>query len=110
MDQSIDVVLPCLDEAAALPGVLSRLPLGYRAIVVDNGSTDGTAEVAAAHGAVVVPEPQRGYGAAVQAPAEDAVTVAGDVPTGRFAAAVTAALAPAGVRDADRAELGRGVR
>lgn len=67
MNQSIDVVLPCLDEAAALPGVLSRLPPGYRAIVVDNGSTDGTAEVAAAHGAVVVPEPRRGYGAAVQA-------------------------------------------
>ncbi|HEX2299145.1 MAG TPA: glycosyltransferase family 2 protein [Pseudonocardiaceae bacterium] len=63
----MDVVLPCLDEAAALPGVLSRLPAGYRAIVVDNGSTDGTAEVAAAQGAVVVAEPQRGYGAAVQA-------------------------------------------
>lgn len=61
----IDVVLPCLDEAAALPGVLSALPPGYRAIVVDNGSTDGSPEVAARHGATVVYEPQRGYGAAV---------------------------------------------
>ncbi|MGH4013882.1 MAG: glycosyltransferase family 2 protein [Pseudonocardiaceae bacterium] len=67
MNQSVDVVLPCLDEAVALPGVLARLPPGYRAIVADNGSTDGTAEVAAAHGAVVVYEPRRGYGAAVQA-------------------------------------------
>lgn len=67
MDQLIDVVLPCLDEAVALPGVLARLPPGYRAIVADNGSTDGTPEVAAAHGALVVHEPRRGYGAAVQA-------------------------------------------
>jgi glycosyltransferase involved in cell wall biosynthesis len=62
-----DVVLPCLDEAAALPGVLSRMPAGYRAIVVDNGSTDGSAEVAAACGALVVSEPRRGFGAAVHA-------------------------------------------
>jgi glycosyltransferase involved in cell wall biosynthesis len=61
----VDVVLPCLDEAAALPGVLAALPPGYRAIVVDNGSTDGSPEVAAAHGATVVHEPRRGYGAAV---------------------------------------------
>ncbi|TDV45376.1 glycosyltransferase family 2 protein [Actinophytocola oryzae] len=62
---SVDVVLPCLDEAAALPGVLSALPAGYRAIVVDNGSTDGSPAVAAAYGATVVHEPRRGYGAAV---------------------------------------------
>jgi glycosyltransferase involved in cell wall biosynthesis len=61
----VDVVLPCLDEAAALPGVLAALPPGYRAIVVDNGSRDGSPEVAAAHGATVVREPRRGYGAAV---------------------------------------------
>ncbi len=65
MTALVDVVLPCLDEAEALPGVLARLPSGYRALVVDNGSTDGTAAVAAAHGATVVPEPRRGYGAAV---------------------------------------------
>lgn len=63
----IDVVLPCLDEAAALPSVLASLPPGYRPIVVDNGSTDDSPQVAAAHGALVVNEPRRGYGAAVQA-------------------------------------------
>jgi glycosyltransferase involved in cell wall biosynthesis len=62
---AVDVVLPCLDEAAALPAVLAALPAGYRAIVVDNGSTDGSPEVAAAHGATVVHEPRKGYGAAV---------------------------------------------
>jgi glycosyltransferase involved in cell wall biosynthesis len=63
----IDVVLPCLDEAAALPWVLDRMPDGYRAIVVDNGSTDGSADVAAAHGAQVVLEPRRGFGSACHA-------------------------------------------
>lgn len=62
---AVDVVLPCLDEAAALPGVLAAMPAGYRAIVVDNGSTDGSPAIAAAHGATVVHEPRRGYGAAV---------------------------------------------
>ena len=61
----VDVVLPCLDEAAALPGVLTALPAGYRAIVVDNGSTDGSPEVAADYGATVLHERKRGYGAAV---------------------------------------------
>jgi glycosyltransferase involved in cell wall biosynthesis len=59
-----DVVIPVLDEAAALPWVLSRMPAGFAAIVVDNGSTDGSAAVAAAHGARVVSEPRRGFGAA----------------------------------------------
>lgn len=63
----VDVVLPCLDEAAALPGVIAALPAGHRAIVVDNGSVDGSPEVAAAAGALVVREPVRGYGAAVHA-------------------------------------------
>jgi glycosyltransferase involved in cell wall biosynthesis len=67
-----DVVLPCLDEAASLPWVLSRLPVGYRAIVADNGSSDGSAGIAAAHGAIVVPVPQRGFGAAAHAGLEAA--------------------------------------
>jgi glycosyltransferase involved in cell wall biosynthesis len=73
-DSIVDVVLPCLDEAAALPGVLAALPPGYRALVVDNGSTDGSPEVAAAHGARVVLESQRGYGAAVHAGVEAATS------------------------------------
>jgi glycosyltransferase involved in cell wall biosynthesis len=64
---TVDVVLPTLDEAAALPGVLASLPAGYRAIVVDNGSTDGSGAVARALGATVVHEPRRGFGAACAA-------------------------------------------
>jgi glycosyltransferase involved in cell wall biosynthesis len=60
----IDVVLPCLNEAGALPWLLSRMPSGYRPIVADNGSTDGSATIAADHGAAVVRVEQRGYGAA----------------------------------------------
>jgi glycosyltransferase involved in cell wall biosynthesis len=63
----IDVVLPCLDEAAALPWVLGQMPAGYRAIVVDNGSTDGSAEIAVRAGATVVLERRRGFGAACDA-------------------------------------------
>jgi glycosyltransferase involved in cell wall biosynthesis len=64
---NVDVVLPCLDEAEALPTVLGRLPEGYRAIVVDNGSTDGSADVARALGATVVHEARRGFGSACAA-------------------------------------------
>ena len=63
----MDVVLPCLDEATALPGVLAGLPPGYRAIVVDNGSRDGSADVARRHGALVVEEARRGFGSACAA-------------------------------------------
>ncbi|MFF7197052.1 glycosyltransferase family 2 protein [Streptomyces sp. NPDC008079] len=59
--------MPCLDEAAALPWVLDRVPPGWRAIVVDNGSTDGSARIAAEHGAYVVHAPVRGFGAACHA-------------------------------------------
>jgi glycosyltransferase involved in cell wall biosynthesis len=63
----VTVVLPCLNEAASLPGVLAAMPDGYRALVVDNNSTDGTAEVARRHGAEVVAEQRPGYGSAVHA-------------------------------------------
>jgi glycosyltransferase A (GT-A) superfamily protein (DUF2064 family) len=63
----VDVVLPALDEAAALPALLPRFPAGYRPIVVDNGSTDDTAVMAAGHGALVVAEPVRGFGSACYA-------------------------------------------
>lgn len=62
-----DVVLPCLNEAPALPWVLSRMPSGYWPIVADNGSTDDSADVARQYGARVVSVPQRGFGAAVHA-------------------------------------------
>lgn len=63
----VDVVLPCLNERGALPWVLSRLPHGYRAIVVDNGSSDGSADLAESLGATVVREDRRGFGAAAHA-------------------------------------------
>lgn len=63
----VDVVLPCLNERGALPWVLSRLPHGYRAIVVDNGSSDGSAGLAESLGATVVREDRRGFGAAAHA-------------------------------------------
>ena len=68
----MDIVLPCLNEAAALPWVLERIPAGMRAIVVDNGSSDGSAELARARGALVVECRQRGYGAACHAGAQAA--------------------------------------
>lgn len=72
-----DVVLPMLDEIDAIAGVLAAMPPGYRAIVADNGSTDGSPEVARRAGALVVHEPQRGFGAAcwagLQAATDDVV-------------------------------------
>ena len=62
-----DVVLPCRNEAAALPDLLARMPDGYRPIVVDNGSTDGSAEIARSLGAEVITVAEPGYGAAVHA-------------------------------------------
>lgn len=63
---SIAVIIPALNEEDALPRVLAEIPAHYEAdvIVVDNGSTDSTQQVAEAAGARVVYEPERGYGAA----------------------------------------------
>jgi glycosyltransferase involved in cell wall biosynthesis len=62
----LSVIIPALNEEESLPFVLGELPWSSldQVIVVDNGSQDRTAEVAAAHGALVVHEGQRGYGAA----------------------------------------------
>jgi glycosyltransferase involved in cell wall biosynthesis len=60
----IDVILPALNEAEAMPGVLAAMPGAFAPIVVDNGSTDGTGEVARRLGAQVVVETGRGFGAA----------------------------------------------
>lgn len=66
-EMPIDVILPALDEAAAIPGVLASLPARFRPIVVDNGSTDDTASIARACGARVVEERRRGFGSACYA-------------------------------------------
>ena len=64
MRAEVDIVLPCLNEAAALEWVLTRIPQAARAVVVDNGSVDGSAEIARQLGAYVVSCDRRGYGAA----------------------------------------------
>jgi hypothetical protein len=60
------IIIPALNEAGSIAHVIHRIPAGLAAqiVVVDNGSTDGTAAVAAHAGAQVIPEPRRGYGQA----------------------------------------------
>ncbi|MFJ9908311.1 glycosyltransferase family 2 protein [Streptomyces sp. NPDC101152] len=73
--RSLSIVIPALNEAENLPTVMESIPRRELAeagwmievIVVDNASTDATAEVAGSLGAVVVPQPRRGYGNAYQA-------------------------------------------
>lgn len=62
----VALIIPALNEEAVICQTLDAIPQGlYRLIIVaDNGSSDRTAELAAAHGATVVSEPERGYGAA----------------------------------------------
>ncbi len=59
-----EVILPVLDEVEAIPWVLDRMPADYLPLVVDNGSSDGSAELAERLGARVVRESRRGFGAA----------------------------------------------
>ena len=65
----LSVIIPALNEEESLPVVLAQLPWSilHQVIVVDNGSQDRTAEVAAAAGALVVCEARRGYGSACMA-------------------------------------------
>jgi len=63
----VAVVIPALNEAESLPVVLRALPNVGRVVVADNGSTDGTGEIALQHGAEVVFAPRRGYGSALLA-------------------------------------------
>jgi len=65
MEPVCDLVLPCRDEAAALASLLPLVPGEFAVVVVDNGSVDGTPEVARRLGALVVAEAVPGYGAAV---------------------------------------------
>lgn len=65
----VSLIIPALNEAESLGFLLNEVPLGLvqQVIVVNNGSTDNTAEVAQAAGAVVIHEPRRGYGFACAA-------------------------------------------
>jgi glycosyltransferase involved in cell wall biosynthesis len=67
----VSVVIPCLDEAETIAecvttarSVLDESHLDGEVIVVDNGSSDGSGELARAAGATVIGEPRRGYGSA----------------------------------------------
>jgi hypothetical protein len=61
----VAVIIPARNEELSLPGVLMKIPSEIKLIVVvDNGSTDGTAQVAVEYGAQVVTEPRAGYGRA----------------------------------------------
>lgn len=74
---SVAVIIPALNEEAAIGRVVGDIPPGVgRVVVVDNGSTDATAEVAAAAGAEVIAEPQRGYGYACRAGMQHAADAA----------------------------------
>jgi glycosyltransferase involved in cell wall biosynthesis len=86
--EKVAIVIPALNEEAALSQLLTEIPtdVAQWIIVVDNGSTDGTAAVARAAGAIVVGEPTRGYGraclkglsTAISLGAEIAVFIDGD--------------------------------
>src|SRR6476646_6532017 len=72
----VSIVMPCLNEAACLPVCIAnakealamiegRYGLSGEIVIADNGSTDGSQEIAIAHGARVAPVAERGYGAAL---------------------------------------------
>ncbi len=66
MQDTVAIIIPALNEERALPGVISEIPrrLSPRVVVIDNGSSDGTADAARRAGAEVVSQPRRGYGRA----------------------------------------------
>jgi len=76
-DQKITVIIPCLNEEKGIERVLRRMPeFVDERIVVDNGSTDGTAQVAESFGARVIREEVRGYGRAYK---KGFATATGDI-------------------------------
>ncbi len=82
--RSITVVIPCLNEEVGIVEILKRMPAFVdETIVVDNASTDRTAELARQHGAKVIHERVRGYGRAyktglIEAKGDIVVTLDGD--------------------------------
>lgn len=82
MSTSVQVTLPCLNEAQSLSAALFGFSEGYGPILADNGSTDATAAIATPHGALVVSEKRHGLGSAVnvelKAASVDIVTIMGD--------------------------------
>lgn len=104
---SVAVLIPALNEEKAIAKVLAAIPPGLagEVVVVDNGSTDRTADVARRQGARVVGEPRRGYGQACQsglaalAPAEIVVFLDGDFSD--FPEEMPALLAPILKNEAD---------
>src|SRR5438105_7240556 len=75
----VSVVIPCLNEANSLAFCVDKAVKAFRAaglsgevVVADNGSTDGSIQIAEEHGARVVRVPERGYGSALQAGIADA--------------------------------------
>jgi len=74
----VSLIIPALNEAECLGRLLAEVPLGliHEVIVVDNGSTDATGEIARLAGALVITEPRRGYGFAC---ATGAAAAGGDV-------------------------------
>jgi glycosyltransferase involved in cell wall biosynthesis len=96
----VSLIIPALNEADSLPSVLREVPSGVvkQIIVVDNGSSDRTAEVARMAGAQVVDEPRRGYGfacAAGSAAADGEALVFMDGDGSFMPAELTALLRPA---------------
>jgi glycosyltransferase involved in cell wall biosynthesis len=77
----IAIIIPALNEEGALPPLLSEIPTDAVRwiIVVDNGSTDATATVAQEAGAIVAPEPIRGYGRACLTGLQTAVNLGAEI-------------------------------
>jgi glycosyltransferase involved in cell wall biosynthesis len=78
---AIALVIPCLNEAAAIGAVLEEIPSGLadQIIVVDNGSTDGSGQVAELAGATVVREERPGYGWACWSGFQAAVSMGAEI-------------------------------
>jgi len=106
---TLAIVIPALNEEEALPTVISEIPRGLcpRIVVVDNGSTDRTAEVARDAGAEVVSLPARGYGRACLAglghlaPSPPDIVVVLDADHSDYAEDLDDILAPIIAGDAD---------